>query len=157
MYLVHDRIFWIYFIISLFFIIIGIKLIFESNILNRVIVSIPWIISNIILMILTYYITIDSCPLILDYNKKNLSIFNFQTFLLVVLLIISTIWIGELSNPNENLLLKVTNILMLLGGLIIVCFGIKLKQFDICNILFWIFVTVYLFIWFIFALKLIEI
>lgn len=130
---IHDRIFWIYFIITLFFIIVGFSFIVSSPDPNMLLVGFFWLVSNISLMIIVY----DSCiycgPLdcenslvclvdvdrsFLDFNNR---IWLFINILFVVLLILSLLWCGEFSHSSSSLLKPMSGILILFGGLIL-CF-----------------------------------
>jgi uncharacterized membrane protein YjjP (DUF1212 family) len=132
---IDDRIFWIYVIITLFFIIIGVGLIISSNDLNLISINILWLISMLALMINAYYI----------YNDNDNYFKIFIIIIFISLLIISVLWTGELWNKNDNQLLIIFSILILLGGFIL--FGLRTEGTDINTISYWsslIFVTVWL-------------
>lgn len=135
--IVDDRIFWIYVIITLFFIIIGIGLIVSSNDLNLISINILWLISMLALMISAYYIYTE-------YENQN----YFQIFIIIIfisLLVISVLWTGELWNKNDNQLLIIFTILILLGGFIL--FNLRIESSDINTVSYWsslIFITVWL-------------
>jgi len=132
---IDDRIFWIYVIITLFFIIIGVGLIISSNDPNLISINILWLISMLALMINAYYIYND--------NENYFKIFIIIIF--ISLLIISVLWTGELWNKNDNQLLIIFSILILLGGFIL--FGLRTESNDINTISYWsslIFVTIWL-------------
>jgi len=131
--IIHDRIFWIYFIITLFFIIIGISSILSSNDPHMIIIAILWLLSNIILLIIVYHASIKWSPC--DPNDVNTLIcvvdnnsgcFNsdnrtwlFINVIFVALLIIAILWAAELGNPDSGALRTLSGVLILLGGLIL--------------------------------------
>ncbi len=127
--LFYDRGFWIYFIITLFFIIIGVTLI-APNFEMSMIIATLWILGNLALMMMIYHASNLWGPnqkiCVIDDNlgcfksgNKGWLIINI---LFIVLLIIGTIWTGEYHNMNTNgqtELQTMTGILMLLGGLLL--------------------------------------
>lgn len=132
---IDDRIFWIYVIITLFFIIIGVGLIISSNDPNLISINILWLISMLALMINAYYI----------YNNNDSYIKIFIIIIFISLLIISVLWTGELWNKNDNQLLITFSILILLGGFIL--FSLRTEGNDINTTSYWaslIFVTIWL-------------
>lgn len=167
--IINDRIFWIYFIITLFFIILGMSSILISNDSYLIIISILWLLSNVALMILIYHASIRWGPLdsqicVIDANSRCFDpdnrIWLFVNILFIALLIISLLWAGELGNKNGELLRSMSGILILLGGLLL-CALIINKSSDclvtdghihsstafIYDIPFWVSVT-YLIIWY---------
>ena len=132
---IDDRIFWIYVIITLFFIILGVGLIISSNDQNLISINILWLISMLALMINAYYI----------YNNNDNYFKIFIIIIFISLLIISLLWTGELWNKNDNQLLIIFSVLILLGGFIL--FGLRTEGSDINTISYWtslIFVTIWL-------------
>ena len=132
---INDRIFWIYVIITLFFIIIGVGLIISSNDANLISINILWLISMLALMISAYYIYCD--------NENYFKIFVIIIF--ISLLVISVLWTGELWNKNDNQLLLIFSILIIIGGFIL--FVLKPQSDDINTISYWsslIYVTIWL-------------
>ena len=132
---IDDRIFWIYVIITLFFIILGVGLIISSNDPNLISINILWLISMLALMINAYYI----------YNDNDNYFKIFIIIIFISLLIISVLWTGELWNKNDNQLLIIFSVLILLGGLIL--FALRIEGNDINTISYWtslIFVTIWL-------------
>ena len=123
--IVDDRIFWIYVIITLFFIIIGIGLIISSNDPNLIAINILWLISMLALMVSAYYIYNDND----DYFKI------FIIIIFISLLIISVLWTGELWNKNDNQLLIIFSVLILLGGFIL--FNLRIESDDINTVSYW--------------------
>lgn len=160
--IINDRIFWIYFIVTLFFIIIGVGAILSSNDPNMIIISIIWLLSNVVLMILVYHASVRWGPVdptnednqicFVDDNSGCFDASNrvwlFINILFIAMLIISTLWAGELGNVDGGPLRTMSGVLMILGGLLL-CSLAGGRQFmnDIYVIPFWIAVG-YLIIWF---------
>ncbi len=128
----NDRIFWIYFIITLFFIIIGMSAILTSDNPYLIIISILWFLSNVALMILIYHLSIDWGPknstnneqiCVADINSpcfnRNNRTWLLINILFIVILIFSVLWAGELRNNDDSPLRTISGILILLGGLIL--------------------------------------
>lgn len=168
--IIHDRVFWIYFIVTFFFIIIGVGSILTSSDPYMITISILWLLSNVALMIIVYHASIKWGPTNPDDNSQICFVDNnsgcfdagnrvwlFINVLFIVLLIISTLWAGELRNQDGGPLRTMSGILILLGGLALV--GLSSKRLDteysmfntfntnIYNIPFWVTVA-YLIIWF---------
>lgn len=152
---IHDRVFWIYFIVTFFFIIIGVGSILSSTDPNLILISILWLLSNVALMILTYHASIKWGPVDPNNNSQICFVDNnsgcfdtgnrvwlFINLLFITLLIISTIWAGELRNQDGGPLKTTSGILILLGGLLL-C---RLNN-HIYSIPFWVAIA-YLIIWF---------
>lgn len=143
---IHDRGFWIYIIITLFFIIIGASLILRSKVPNSSFISILWSIANIFLMTLVY--NVSTCCTIEENVCKNRTFWLVINSLFIILLLISTIWAGELSNRENNKVLKTTGVMMILGGIVVYkVTSDKIGFINHCNLSSWVFVG-YLFIWF---------
>lgn len=155
--IMNDRIFWIYFIITLFFIIIGMVAILTSDDPYLIIISILWFLSNIALMILVYHASINCGPrnpinneqiCVADINSRcfdeNNRMWLFVNLLFIVLLIFSVLWAGELRNTDESPLRTISGILIILGGLIL-C-GLA-NNFTHYMYIFWVTIS-YLLIWF---------
>jgi len=131
--LIHDRIFWIYFIITLFFVIIGMSSIIISMNQYMLIISVFWLLANVMLMIIIYHLSIkwgptdpdnkDSLICVIDSNSGCFDISNriwlFINILFIILLILSILWAGELNNPDNGPLRTMSGVLILLGGLIL--------------------------------------
>jgi len=135
--IIDDRIFWIYVIITLFFIIIGVGLIISSNDPNLIAINILWLVSMLALMISSYYI----------YNDNDSYFKIFVVIIFISLLVISVLWTGELWNKNNNQLLIIFSVLILLGGLVL--FGLRGESNDINTISYWsslVFITIWLFL-----------
>lgn len=167
-FIIHDRVFWIYFIVTFFFIIIGVGSILASNDPNVIIISILWLLSNVSLMIIVYHASIKWGPIDPENNSQicfvdsNAGCFDtgnriwlFINVLFIALLILSILWAGELRNQDGGPLRTMSGILILLGGLILSALAsgrLNTEYFDIFsaniyNIPFWIAVS-YLIIWF---------
>lgn len=130
--IIDDRIFWIYVIISIFFIIIGLGLIINSGNKDTIAISILWLVAVLALMLNTYY-----------NHAVNDGYFKlFVIVLFIILLIISVLWAGELWNKSDNQLLIIFSILALLGGFILLNFNIE----EVNSIDFWS-ALIYLLIW----------
>jgi hypothetical protein len=130
--IVHDRIFWIYFIVTLFFVIIGVGSILASDDPYLIIISIAWLLSSAALLVIVYHTSINWGP---TYNTDNTPIcvidsnsgcFNpsnrvwlFINVLFVVLLVLSTLWACELSNTDASTLQGMSGVLVILGGLML--------------------------------------
>lgn len=126
--IINDRVFWVYFIISLFFIIIGIGSIIVSNDPYMILLSIIWLLANVILMILVYHASTewgpdDSTICVVDSGSKcfeaNNRVWLFINVLFIAMLIISVLWAAELGNPDSGPLRTMSGILLLLGGLLL--------------------------------------
>ena len=151
--IIIDRIFWIYFIITLFFIIIGIGVVISSEGPYLIAISILWIIGNLALMIIVYHSHIFICEN--NIMGINCNYWLFINIIFVSLLIISTLWIGELYNSNSGNLKNMSGIIILLGGIILY----KLSTLDLkqetnnyslsegTSISYWMLIL-YLIIWF---------
>lgn len=160
--IIHDRIFWIYFIVTFFFIIIGVGSIIRSNDPYMLLLSVLWLLSNVALLILTYHASVqwaprdpddDDIPIcVIDNNSGCFDAGNrvwlFINLLFVILLIISTLWAAELGNTDAGPLRSMSGIMILLGGLLL-CKLVSDRNFtyNVYITPFWI-AVVYLLIWF---------
>lgn len=127
---INDRAFWIYFIITLFFIIIGAGAILTSDDPHVIIIIIFWILANVALFVLIYHASINWGPTGYDkqicvidsdsgcFNPSN-RVWLFVNILFVVLLILSILWAGELNNQNTSPLRTMSGVLILLGALVL--------------------------------------
>lgn len=131
-----DRIFWIYFIVSVFFIIIGVSLLISSGDPHYILISVLWVISIIALLIVVYNASLELAP-----SRHNKSIcfveadvscitpsnymWLFTNFLFLALLILSCLWAGELGNSDSGSLRYMAGILILIGGLILTCHSLN--------------------------------
>lgn len=126
----NSRIFWLYFIITAFFVIIGLKTLITSVDVNMVYIMILWIFNQIILTIVIY----------------NAS-FNFDNFIIkilfVLLLVLSTVWASEFNNPSHDICIMLSIFILIISLLL---FRICCDTFSFCLI------VVYLITWFIFTL-----
>lgn len=114
------RRFWIYFIISLFFIIIGLTLsLNEVKYLdsNTPIATVTiWIISSLLLFILVFQLSEKSK----FYSEKRKIIeWSIINGIYVLYLILSIIWISELHNRSSSMLRTIMGVLIILGGLVL--------------------------------------
>ena len=148
--LVYDRIFWIYFIVALFFAILGVGYIITSIDDHMLIIMVLWLLSIVLLLIIVYHASIYWSPgpvCVVDGNSQCFEPSNRIWLLInigfVVLLILSTLWAAELSNLDAGPLRPLSGVLILLGGLVL-C---SLSTYLTADIPFWSCVA-YLFIWF---------
>lgn len=138
--IITDRIFWIYFIIALFFIIIGVGLIMSSTEPNIIAISIIYLISILALLIIVYYAHILNSNNEIDNNYINI----FINVIYLSLLIVSTLWAAELNNLDGGPLRTISGILILLGGLLL--FSLTTNNYDMYTISYWI-ALMYIIIW----------
>lgn len=159
----YDRVFWIYFIITLFFIIVGVTLL-APGFDRSAFITILWIMSNLSLMLMVYHASLTWQPhttiCVIDTNsgcfKAGNRVWLFVNVLFITLLIISAMWAGEFNNNTETYLQTTTGILMLLGGLIF----FSLSNYEIDNvdsIIILCFSIFYLITWFVLTLYMLNI
>lgn len=156
----YDRVFWIYFIITLFFIIVGITLL-SPGFNQESFITILWIMSNLSLMLMVYHASLTWQPhttiCIIDNNsgcfQSGNRVWLFINILFITLLIISAMWAGEFNNTTETYLKTTTGIMMLLGGLILFSLSnynndnidsIIILCFTIFYLISWLFLTIYM-------------
>ena len=134
--------------------------ILSSNDPYMIIISILWLLSNVALMIIVYHASVRWGPVdrndvqlcVVDsdsgcFNENN-RVWLFINVLFIVLLIIATLWAGELGNADAGPLRTVSGILILLGGLLLCALaGGNLFMYNIYIVPFWMSVG-YLLIWF---------
>jgi hypothetical protein len=142
---IHDRIFWIYFIVTLFFIIIGVGAIVTSNDPYLIIISILWLISNVTLMILVYHASVRWAPVdtddvqicVVDSNSgcfdPDNRVWLFVNIIFILLLIISVSWAVELGNPDGGPLKTLSGVLILLGGIVLCAFATGKLNYRECR------------------------
>jgi len=155
--IIHDRIFWIYFIVTFFFIIIGVGSILSSSDPYLIIISIFWLLSNIFLMILVYHASVNWGPshTLLSTDSTSSKFFHPDTLVwifvnvsFIVLLILSILWAAELRNRDNGPLRTMSGVLILLGGLILCALAYERNYSNHQYITpFW-FSVAYLIIWF---------
>lgn len=133
-----DRIFWIYFIIALFFIIIGIGLIISSTNINIIAISITYLVTILILLLIVYY------AYLLNSSNCNNYILIFVNVIFIMLLVISTLWAGEINNLESGPLGSLCGVLIILGGVIL--FSLSSNNYDIYTFSYWISIL-YIVIW----------
>ena len=135
-----DRIFWIYFIIALFFIIIGIGLIISSTNINIIAISITYLVTILILLLIVYY------AYLLNSSNENCNnyILIFVNVIFIMLLVISTLWAGEINNLESGPLGSLCGVLIILGGVIL--FSLSSNDYDIYTFSYWISIL-YIVIW----------
>lgn len=155
--LLYDRIFWIYFIVALFFTILGIGYIITTLDSYMLIIAILWLLSIVLLLIIVYHGSIywspgapDSPTCVIDRNSRCFEPSNrtwlIINLLFVVLLILSTLWAAELSDPDAGTMRALSGILILIGGLTLCGLSTNHSYLE-ATIPFWSSVA-YLFIWF---------
>lgn len=131
-YAINDRVFWIYFIVTLFFIILGLSMILSSGDAHSVILSVVWLISMIVLMVIVYdasrkwdpasaYGADEVC--LLDSKSWCVTPSNKMWFvvnvLFLLLLILSTVWAAELHNTESGPTGTISGVIIMLGGLLL--------------------------------------
>ena len=155
--LLYDRIFWIYCIIALFFIILGIGFIISATDTYMLIIVILWLLSVVLLLIVVYHGSIYWSPgppgnpiCVADnsicYFEPSNRVWLYINILFVLLLILSVFWAAELININNGVMRTLSGILILLGGLILCSLSTNYSYLN-ATIPFWASVG-YLFIWF---------
>lgn len=104
---IKDRIFWIYLIIVLAFIVIGAASLATINKDYIMIIVILWIFSNIFLLLLVY-------QTVRQFNCCNSSNITWLLIngLFLIILVLSTIWTFEMANGSTS------GIFIILGGLL---------------------------------------
>jgi hypothetical protein len=134
-----DRVFWIYFIITLFFIIIGLGLIIASSNPSVIAISVFWLISSLFLMILTYYAHLT--------YQSQWTMWIFVNILFIILIILATSWAGELGNSEAGPWRSISGILIILGGIILYILNNDIRNTTINAVSYWTAIG-YLLIWF---------
>ena len=132
-YILNDRIFWIYFIITFFFIIVGLSLIIDSE--YPIIISIIWLLSLVLLMLITYNLSIYWGPkdnqneyiCFIDSHKGCLTDCNKYWLIIngifILLLILSTIWASEIQSIEDNPIKTMISIIIVLGSILLLIFS----------------------------------
>lgn len=155
--LLYDRIFWIYFIIALFFIILGIGFIISATDTYMLIIALLWLLSVILLLIIVYHGSIYWSPgppnnpiCVADgttsYFDPSNRVWLSINILFVLLLVFSVLWAAELINVDGGVLRMLSGVLILLGGLILCTLSTNYSYLN-AAVPFWASVA-YLFIWF---------
>ena len=160
--IIHDRIFWIYFVVTFFFIIIGVGSIITSNDPYMLVLMIFWLLSSVGLMILAYHASVKWGPkdesqdeilvCVIDVNSGCFDADNrvwlFVNLLFIALLIVSVLWAAELGNSDAGPLKQMSGILVILGGLLLcgLSSGSRFMNHDYIRP-FWVAVG-YILIWF---------
>lgn len=154
--IIYNRIFWIYFMVTLFFIIIGVGLILASTDPNRLVVAILWLLGNIALLILVYHSSINWGPdgqiCVIDSNSGCFDADNrvwlFVNILFIVLLIFGVLWAAEFNNKDSGPLLTISGVIIILGGLLFAGLATGWQFLNNPHIIpFWV-AVVFLIIWF---------
>jgi hypothetical protein len=140
--IINNRIFWIYLIITIFFIIIGIRFLAVTNDNNIIIICILWFLSIVLLMIM-----------VIDLSVKYVkSLWVFVNVLFIFLLIMTVFWTAEFSNSGEDYIKTILGIIILLGALLISILIVNKSSnyiyqgifwINVCYILIWLSLTLY--------------
>ena len=143
--IIDNRTFWIYFIITFTFIVIGTTFILNSDNYYKFIIMFIWMISNVLLLCLIYHSSYLLSPLmklkpcsngenpllentyrdccVIDSDSKCLEpknrIWLYINILYIILLILSTVWATELNNVNAKGFLSCAGVIIILGGLLL--------------------------------------
>lgn len=123
--------------ITVLFIIIGLKFLVVANNENIIIISILWLMSIILLMIMVIHSSIA-------YYKNS---WIFTNALFLYLLIMSSFWAGEFNNNDDDSIKTISGILIILGGLLMCSLATNKFNNFFCTCIFWISVC-YILIWF---------
>jgi hypothetical protein len=142
--LAQNRIFWIYFIIGLFFIIIGMTFIMAAPTPHMLALGIVWMLSNILLLIIVYHIYIAW------RDRAHYTTLLLLNLLFLGMLILSVLWAGELTKAEGSTLQTMAGILIIIGGLFLA--GSPTAEFNKNNNLIIGLVSLYLVIWLILTL-----
>lgn len=161
---IDDRVFWIYFIVTLFFIILGLSMILSSGDPHAIILSVVWLISMVVLMVIVYDASRKWDPnrddgsnqvCLLDSQSWCVTPSNKMWFvvniLFVLLLILSTVWAAELHNTESSPTGTISGVVILLGGLLLCGLtaganGSALHINSTLTVPFWV-AIVYLLLW----------
>jgi hypothetical protein len=141
--IIDNRTFWIYFIITFIFIVIGTTFILISDNYYKFAIMFIWMISNVLLLCLIYHSSYLLSPLIklkpcsenylasntykdccvIDSDSKCLEpknrIWLYINILYIVILILSTVWATELNNVNAKGFLTCSGVIIIMGGLLL--------------------------------------
>ncbi len=143
--IIDNRTFWIYFIITFIFIVIGNTFIVISDNYYKFVIMFTWMISNVLLLCLIYHSSYLLSPLIklkpcstsenylasntykdccvIDSDSKCLEpknrIWLYINILYIVILILSTVWATELNNVNAKGFLTCSGVIIIMGGLLL--------------------------------------
>lgn len=150
-------------IITIFFIIIGVHFIVISNNPHMIIISILWLLSAILLMILVYHSSLIWGPDDPDciypnicFTDQNSGFFDSKyrmwlltNLLFILILSFSVLWTSEISNQDSQILKTFSGLFIILGGIVIhsLCAGYNfhLGTFwvGLCFFLIWLIFTFY--------------
>ena len=155
MYISSDRVFWIYFIVCLFIIIIGLIFIVRYDNSYYPALAVFWTLAMICLTLLVYYAASEWSPYsdgqicVIDnksdcFDSRN-RMWLFVNLLFVIVLIFSILWAAELNNIDNSPLCAISGIIVLMIGLLLV--KLAVGRNDTYNVNgFWIGVL-YLILW----------
>jgi len=167
----NDRIFWIYLIVTLFFIIIGISYILSySTDNNYLLISFFWLFSNICLLISIYHMSIlwnpsndcDDLICLFDDNyfcfQPNNRTWLFINIIYIILLFLSIMWTLEITQIQPyNFNIYVIGIVILLLSILLSTYCIQKYNINSLpyykfNIIPFTFIIIYILIWLAFTL-----
>lgn len=117
---INDRLFWIYLIIAIFFIIIGISSLIMSEDKHVLLIILIWILSNIALLITIYHISLNWYPENKGCScfKGNKYVFCLIYFIFVSLLILGILWASKFHDINGGGNWRsLSGIFIIMGGL----------------------------------------
>lgn len=121
----NDQYFWIYATISLFFTILGIYGLYNSNLLYKIPIILIWVISQFLILITCYHNIINIYPskCIININNDCPEKFNYPVWIYLhitylYLLILSTVWCYQHDNCS-NEYIYIVGILVLIGTILI--------------------------------------
>lgn len=149
-----DRLFWVYCLVSLFFTILGVVYLSQSN---GSYLIFPWVISNMCLLYCIYILSIAYMPSISCFDLQNreditCSIKSSWKWIIVnliylAILIIGLLWCTDYSNPQAGIFRSISVILVIIGGLSLLAFGRNVeKSYNYYSPFFWT-MTFFLLIW----------
>lgn len=159
MYISSDRVFWIYFIICLFIIIVGLIFIVKYTNDYYAALAFFWTLSILLLNLLVYYAAWEWSP----YIEKQICAFDteskcfepnnrkwlFVNLLFLIILVFSVLWAAELNNIENSPLCAVSGIIVLMAGLLLVKLSMgrayKAAGFwiGVLYLLIWLALTIY--------------
>lgn len=121
-----DRVFWIYFIITLFFVIMGLYFIISLRGQYMIYVSIFWLSSLVILMVVIYHASINWGPdnvCVVDNDsgcfEKSNRLWLLINLLFLIMLVLAVLWTCEFNNAQSQIFVSIFILLcgLLLSGL----------------------------------------
>jgi len=140
-YIIDDRLFWIYLIIILVFVVIGISAIVGNTDSLISVIIILWIIVNVILLFLVYL----AMTYAVHFSGINCFLLNC---VFVFILIFSTLWASEFTYATGDTLRSMAGVLTILGALLFLVLIIPNKDINaiwlnIAYVFIWMGLTIY--------------